>query len=297
MSAASKWTTRKAGPDDRALVDGLMAGARWRHSHLDWLDAGDLVGAAPFLLTLERGRAAGCLACPPDPPGVAWIRVFAGGSGLAAEEAWGAMWPLARQSALKLGAHTAAALTAEAWMAALLLESGFAESNQVVFLEHQGRGGEPALPAGARLREYRPSDLPAVLAVDQRAFVGPWLYSRPVLAAALEQAASVTVLEAEGVVAGYQLSTASALGAHLARLAVDPDLQGRGYGRALVEGLLYEFGLRGFDRLSVNTQADNGASLRLYRRLGFRDTGQSYPVYTLSLQGGSADPVHEGALG
>jgi len=247
-------------------------------------------------MTLERGRPAACLACPPDPPGVAWIRVFAGGSGLAAEEAWGAMWPLARQSALELGAHTAAALTAEPWMAALLTESGFAVANQVVFLEHQGRVGEPALPAGVRLRDYRPSDLPQVLAVDQRAFVGPWLYSRAVLAAALGQAALVTVLEAEGVIVGYQLSTASALGAHLARLAVDPVLQGRGYGRMLVEGLLYEFGLRGFDRVSVNTQSDNGASLRLYRRLGFRDTGQTYPVYTLSLQGEPANPVRRGAL-
>jgi ribosomal-protein-alanine N-acetyltransferase len=278
------------------MVDGLMAAARWRHSHLDWLDAGDLVGASPFLLTLERGRPAGCLACPPDPPGVAWIRVFAGGWGLPAEEAWDAMWPLARGAAMKLGAHIAAALTAEPWMAALLTGSGFAVANQVVFLEHRGRGGEPALPAGVRLRDYRPSDLAQVLAVDQRAFEGPWLYSRSVLAAALEQAASVTVLEVEGVIAGYQLSTASALGAHLARLAVDPVLQGRGYGRALVEGLVYEFGLRGFDRVSVNTQSDNAASLRLYRRLGFRDTGQSYPVYTLSLQGGPADPDRRGAL-
>ncbi len=197
------------------------------------------------------------------------------------------MWPIARRSAIELGAHTAAALTADAWLAALLLESGFAETNRVVFLEHSGRGGKSVLPTGTRIRDYRPTDLPAVLAVDQCAFDGLWLYSRSVLGAALEQAASVTVLEANGVVAGYQLSTASALGAHLARLAVHPDSQGKGYGRALVEDLLYEFGLRGFDRVSVNTQADNTASLRLYRRLGFRDTGRTYPVYMLGLRGAS----------
>lgn len=284
MPPTPKWTTREVGPGDRALVDGLMAAARWRHSHLDWLEAGDLVGAAPFLLALERARPTACLACPPDPPGVAWIRVFAGGLGLPAAEMWHGMWPLACEAAIEMGAHTAAALTADSWMAALLRESGFAESNRVVFLEHQGRTGVPALPAAVRVRPYRPSDLQAVLEVDQQAFEGLWLYSRPVFAAALEQAASVTILEAEGVVAGYQLSTASALGAHLARLAVRPDLQGRGYGRALVEQLLYEFGLRGFDRISVNTQADNAASLQLYRRLGFRDTGQTYPVYTLALR-------------
>jgi len=297
MSGTSKWTTREADPDDRALVDGLMAGARWRHSHLDWLDAGDLVGSAPFLLAFEQGRPAGCLACPPDPPGVAWIRVFAGGWGLPADEGWRAMWPIARESAIELGAHTAAALTADTWLAALLLESGFTETNRVVFLEHHGRGSMPALPAGTRIRDYHPSDLPAVLAVDQRAFDGLWLYSRSVLGAALEQAASVTVLEADGLVAGYQLSTASALGAHLARLAVHPDHQRRGFGRALVEGLLYDFGLRGFDRVSVNTQADNIASLKLYRRLGFRDIGRTYPVYMLALRGERERAGHRGSSG
>ena len=195
------------------------------------------------------------------------------------------MWPLARASAVELGAHTAAALSTDHWMASLLEESGFIESNRVVFLEHKGMSGAAAIPAGARLRTYRADDLWAVHELDQQAFHGLWLYSRPVLTAALAQAASVTILEAGGRMAGYQLSTASALGAHLARLAVRPELQGRGYGRALVEDLLHKLGRQGFDRVSVNTQADNTPSLRLYRRLGFRDTGQSYPVYTLRMQG------------
>jgi ribosomal-protein-alanine N-acetyltransferase len=194
------------------------------------------------------------------------------------------MWPQACASAAELGAHTAAALTTDRWMASLVQESGFTESNRVIFLEHQGGAGVPAIPAGARLRAYQSADLQAVHEVDRQAFDGLWLYSLPVLTAALAQAASVTILETEGRVAGYQLSTASALGAHLARLAVRPELQGRGYGRALVEHLLHEFGRQGFDRVSVNTQEDNAPSLRLYRRLGFRDTGQSYPVFTLMLR-------------
>jgi ribosomal-protein-alanine N-acetyltransferase len=284
MSPAHDHSIHSVGSNDRALVDNLMAAAVWRHAHLDWLDAGDLVGSAPFLLVLERGQPVACLGCPPDPPGVAWIRVFAGAYRLSAADAWQALWPPACASAIDLGAHTAAALTTDRWMASLVQESGFAESNRVVFLEHQGKAGEPEAPTGARLRDYQPADLQAVHEVDQQAFDGLWRYSLPVLTAALAQAASVTVLEAEGMVAGYQLSTASALGAHLARLAVRPELQGRGYGRALVEHLLHGFGQHGFDRISVNTQQDNAPSLRLYRRLGFRETGQSYPVFTRILR-------------
>jgi ribosomal-protein-alanine N-acetyltransferase len=292
MSSAHDRSIRSVGSNDRALIDGLIATAVWRHAHLDWLDAGDLVGSAPFLLALERGRTVACLGCPPDPPGVAWIRVFAGASAYPAADAWRALWPPACASAVELGAHTAAAMTTDRWMASLVQESGFAESNRVVFLEHQGMAGVPVIPTGARLRAYQPADLQAVHEVDQQAFDGLWRYSLPVLTAALAQAASVTVLEAEGTVAGYQLSTASALGAHLARLAVRPELQGRGHGRALVEHLLHESGRHGFDRVSVNTQEDNAPSLRLYRRLGFRDTGRSYPVFTLMLRkpGASTHP-------
>jgi len=296
MSCTHDRTIRPVAPNDRAVIDGLMATAHWRHTHLDWFDACDLVGLQPFLLALQGSRPTACLGCPPDPPGVAWIRVFAGTSGLSAVEAWQALWPPACSSAIELGAETAAALTTERWMASLLEESGFTESNRVVFLEHRGRASEPAIPAGARFRAYRPSDLSAVHEVDRLAFDGLWLYSLPVLMAGLEQAASVTILEAEGCIAGYQLSTASALGAHLARLAVRPELRGRGFGRALVGHLLHEFGRQGLDRVSVNTQEDNAPSLQLYRRLGFRDTGQSYPVHTLRLRK-SVPSNHQGSDG
>jgi ribosomal protein S18 acetylase RimI-like enzyme len=36
--------------------------------------------------------------------------------------------------------------------------------------------------------------------------------------------------------------------------------------------------------LTVNTQADNAASLALYHKLGFRRTGEQFPVYTLQVE-------------
>jgi ribosomal-protein-alanine N-acetyltransferase len=279
---------RQATPADRRLVDTLLAGARWRHAHLDWLDAVDLLGHAPFLLATDGERPAACLACPPDPPGFAWVRVFASSADTQPGEAWARLWPSASKQARQRGAAIAAALSAEPWMVSLLRHSGFQESNRVVFLEHSGRAEESPPPTGVRIRSYQPDDADAVLAVDQQAFPGLWGYSHPVLSAAIEQAALVTVLETAGELVGYQLSTASALGAHLARLAVLPQHQGQGFGVALVRHLLRAFGLRGYDRVSVNTQADNRASLALYRRLGFAETGQTYPVFTTSLNGASA---------
>ncbi|MBM3121841.1 MAG: GNAT family N-acetyltransferase [Chloroflexi bacterium] len=285
MAGQHLWVPRQATPADQRLVDTLLAGARWRHAHLDWLDAVDLLGQSPFLLATDHDRTSACLACPPDPPGFAWIRVFASGAELQPAEAWACLWPSASRRARLQGASLAAALSAEPWMVSLLRHAGFEETNGVVFLEHRGRGIDPLTLAGMRIRSYQPGDIDALLDLDQQAFPGLWGYSLPVLTAAIEQAALVTVLEAAGEIVGYQLSTASALGAHLARLAVAPQHQGQGYGSALVRHLLHAFSLRGFDRVSVNTQVDNRASLTLYRRLGFADTGQAYPVFTTPLTG------------
>ena len=288
MAGQRPWVPRQTTPADHRLVDTLLAGARWRHAHLDWLDAVDLLGHSPFLLATDHDRTSACLACPPDPPGFAWIRVFASNSELMPAEAWASLWPAASSRARQLGATIAAALSAEPWMVSLLRHSGFEETNCVVFLEHRGLVPASPPPAGVRIRSYQPRDLDVLLDLDQQAFPGLWGYSLPVLSAAIEQAALVTVLEGSGEIVGYQLSTASALGAHLARLAVLPPHQGQGYGSALVQHLLHAFGLRGFDRVSVNTQADNRASLTLYRRLGFADLGQAYPVFTASLSAPSA---------
>ncbi|MDP3184422.1 MAG: GNAT family N-acetyltransferase, partial [Anaerolineales bacterium] len=65
----------------------------------------------------------------------------------------------------------------------------------------------------------------------------------------------------------------------LARLAVRQEAQGYGVGRALVSDLLQTLARRGAWRLTVNTQEDNASSLSLYKKLGFIETGDRYPVF------------------
>jgi ribosomal-protein-alanine N-acetyltransferase len=116
--------------------------------------------------------------------------------------------------------------------------------------------------------------------VDAAAFEPLWHNSLKALSKAFEQASYASVVEVESRVIAYQLSTGGAFGAHLARLAVMPEEQGHGVGRALVEELILHMQKSGGSRVTVNTQSNNAASLALYSRLGFRRTGEQYPVYT-----------------
>jgi len=89
----------------------------------------------------------------------------------------------------------------------------------------------------------------------------------------------ITVAEVEGQLIGYQLSTPSRSGAHLARLAVLPEWQGRNIGTALAAYMIDHYQGRGADELTVNTQDSNTASLHVYERLGFQLNGTRFPVF------------------
>jgi ribosomal protein S18 acetylase RimI-like enzyme len=126
------------------------------------------------------------------------------------------------------------------------------------------------------------ADLAEVAAVDQASFAPLWHQTRSELEQALDQAAYATVAVMENAIIGYQISTSTPFHAHLARLAVHPDLQRLSIGYGIVRELLETFTRRGITNITVNTQNDNYSSQKLYEKLGFYRTGEAFPVYSLS---------------
>ena len=277
------WTLRTASQSDRESISTLLSSTQWKHQHLDWVNALDLLGETPYLLAWEQESLAGCLACPPDPPSVAWLRLFAVAGDDTPSHLWGQLWPEASVQAVAAGATQAAVLLSGDWLAPLLLQSGFKHTNDVIFLEWRG-DEPPRIPLErGHIRLMRSEDLPIAVEVDRRSFKLIWQHSLDTLRKAVQLAAIATVVECDDQPVGYQVSTASITDGHLARLAVAPEWQGRGLGKALVSDLLRRFNRRGIYRVSVNTQADNVQSLRIYQRLGFHQTGLVYPVYQIKL--------------
>jgi [ribosomal protein S18]-alanine N-acetyltransferase len=271
---------RLAGLQDRQSISSLIFYENHAHRHLDWRPPLDWLGSPYFWLIEENGRVRAALACPPDPPGIAWVRLFVFGGGLPPDEAWSALWSVARDEITRRGGAQVGVIAIQGWIRNLLAESGFDLPQSIVMLEWKGRPVmPPSPPRGVQLRPMAETDLSEVAEVDADAFVPFWHNSLDTLRRAFSQAVVATVAESEAGMVGYQLSTGNPTGAHLARLAVRREAQGNGLGAALVAELILQMRRRGAIRISVNTQNDNHASLKLYQKMGFTRTGEEYPVY------------------
>jgi ribosomal protein S18 acetylase RimI-like enzyme len=273
-------TLRPAVLNDQGRIANLIYFESHVHRHLDWRSALDWLGQPEYWVLEQGHNLAGVLACPSDPPGIAWIRLFAHAHTVTSRQTWQALWQVAREQVVDTHCQVAAAITLQQWFAELLQESGFALTQKIVVLDHGLSGDLSQKPdTSIPIRRMTEQDLPAIAALDAAAFQPIWQNSQLSLQMAFAQAGLATVIEEQGRLLGYQISTTSPFGMHLARLAVLPDYQERGLGMALVQNLLAHASRNASGRITVNTQDDNQPSLSLYRKLGFRLTGEQYPVY------------------
>lgn len=83
---------------------------------------------------------------------------------------------------------------------------------------------------------------------------------------------SVYVLESGGSIAGVLVLLPGEGSLLLDNVAVDPALQGRGYGRALIDFAEAEARRRGCPEMRLYTHETMVENLRLYARLGYVET-------------------------
>jgi ribosomal protein S18 acetylase RimI-like enzyme len=277
-------SVRPATSVDRHRISELIYSAPYLHRHLDWRPPLDWIGQRPFLVVEDEGRILGALACPRDPQPIAWIRLFSSGPPLSEQEAWHSLWARARTELAADGGAMAAAIATQHWIEPLLVDHGFSRLDEIVVLSCDVRQAHAIPePAGVTIAPMVSGDLQEVAQTDAAAFGPLWRNSLEALNRAFLQASYASLARSGSRVLGYQLSTASPLGTHLARLAVRPEAQRHGLAAALVGDLISHIGNSGPAHLTVNTQARNAASLALYRKLDFELTGERYPVYALDV--------------
>jgi ribosomal-protein-alanine N-acetyltransferase len=135
----------------------------------------------------------------------------------------------------------------------------------------------PELP-GVVIRDMRPADLSAVVAIERSSFPTPWS-ERAFRSLLLRPDAFLLVADLGGRVIGHAAAWFIGSEAELADLAVDPSMRRRGVGGALLDAVRARACDRGADALSLQVRVSNVTALRLYAAAGFRHVGRRRAYY------------------
>ncbi len=276
---------READYQDREQLAKLLQKGSFTHRHLSWIPPLDWLGNQPYLVLEQNLRIIAALACPPDEDGGTWLRLFAVSPGLSIYRAWRELWPPALGWLQdRFSVQQVNALVVQDQMLNLLTNSGFQEGYRVVVLVWDiAQARWPDQKENILIRSMLRDDFLRIYEIDQVSFEPIWCNSLSHIEIAYQEASSASVAMLNNRLVGYQISTINPQGGHLARLAVDPEYQKLGVGTALVEDLLDRFQRQGIVQVTVNTQARNYASLELYKKFGFEQLDEFYPVFQYNL--------------
>ena len=120
-----------------------------------------------------------------------------------------------------------------------------------------------------RLLHY--TDLPAVAAIERRAFPTPWSIAMFVLELSKPTGLCLAALR-DGELVGYTICSRYDTVWHVMNIAVDPDLRRQGIASALLAEL---YARAGDDtaQFTLEVRRSNHAAIELYQRDGFRIAG------------------------
>ena len=283
MVIQTQLTTRPVKTKDRNQLAHLIHFGTYVHRHLDWKPPLEWIGSSPFYVAESDGRVAAALACPPDPPGVAWIRMFVCSTRVSYQQAWKSLWTPASDILQSLETvELTAAIPLQKWFRELLLDTGFEHSHNVISLAWDPQPGKIAglpKPQSYQIRKMVSDDLPAVYEIDSQSFNPLWQNATDSIRLAFQQAIYASVIVEDEEILSYQITTQTPYGAHLGRLATRKNQQGRGIGYSIMHDLVSQLNDLGVGRISVNTQDNNQTSRRLYHKVGFMETNEAYPVF------------------
>lgn len=133
-------------------------------------------------------------------------------------------------------------------------------------------------------RLFLDEDVATIMRIEEGAF--PWLWcNSPTDFLSYAHSPDVTVYMSESgsKSIGYVSFTLKEQQAHLDRLAVQPLFQRQGYATYLLECVMNVLNQRRIKRMTLSTQDGNHKAHRFYEKLGFRKTGERYPIYGLWL--------------
>lgn len=131
------------------------------------------------------------------------------------------------------------------------------------------------------LRRMRTDDLGDVLRNERRGYTHPW--SEGIFRDCLGHGYECWVLIEGSKTIGHGILSVAAGESHLLNVCVNPDCQGNGFGRVLVEHMLARAAAMKASTVFLEVRPSNIIAFQLYEKLGFNEVGVRegyYPAFT-----------------
>ena len=137
----------------------------------------------------------------------------------------------------------------------------------------------PSLVEAAELefRLMRKTDLKAIAAIEQLAYEFPWEPST--FKDCLSVGYCCWVGEKMGQVVAYGIVTVGAGESHILNICICPTMQGRGYGRRMMEKLMDVAKSHRAEMMILEVRPSNTRAVKLYQDLGFNEIGSRKGYY------------------
>lgn len=132
----------------------------------------------------------------------------------------------------------------------------------------------------AQFKPMRLIDLPHVLGNERRSYTHPW--TEGIFRDCLKSGYECWLLCNLEKIIGHGILSIAASESHILNVCVHPELQGKGYGRALTKHLLDKAELARAERVFLEVRSSNRVAYELYESLGFNEIGvreNYYPAY------------------
>jgi len=270
---------------DTSRVRNFLSRASFFHRHLDWREPLDWVNKRSFYLALnEIDELQGAFCSSPEIKNFFWIRLFACSNKNNLFKTWHALFDsFLDANNLTKNSPLLFTLAYYPWMMQLLELEGGKLIDRIVQLESSAllKTDSQNYFSTKSIHKMKRADLKDVFEIDRSRFPPIWQQSFKTLSLSFKQVNYSTVFRNKNRIIGFQMSTISTNRAHLARIAVDQDFSRMGIGTALIQDLLTHCHQLNIRKISVNTQETNKNSITLYKKMGFKDIGNSYPIYQL----------------
>jgi len=276
-----KTDARRAHPDDWLAIEMLNQRVRRTTPRLWWWE--EHLTCDSFIVTEHENVAVGALLAWPDESPVAWVRLATLDDGVDIDEWLDRALPPIFNALRRQGTQTLAWMDYDGWAGPHLRTRGFQRLTDVVTLNKSDRTLPEVDATDARLRPASRTDIPAVVAIDRAAFTPHWWHGEATMRRRTAASSYFAAAERAGELVAYAEGTLHPPRAHLNRIAVHPAHQRRGIGTRLLHDALHAFWRHGVKQVTLNTQAANLPSQRLYRHFGFKPTGDLLTAWEMRL--------------